>query len=487
MKKCKKGWLALAIISTLTVITSGCSTQKAGGNNNGANIGQPVTLTWYHPGKKQPDDSVVFEKLNSQIKEKINATVKFEVIDTGAYNDKMNLVIASGETMDICFTSNWTNKFYPNVAKGAYLALDDMLEKNTPNLKSSLPDFVWNAGRVEGKIYAVPNYQVMYRQDTQVVPKALADKYSLKPEGIKKVQDLEPFLEKIKQNEPTLFPIQNFFPNFYYYEQIKPTQNAAIKKDEDGYKVYNWYETQEYKDFLKLKREWFKKGYIRSDAATVTNDQSDVDNGKYAISYNTSKPGGLEDMKFKYNKEFVEIPMDEPYLQADAGTSSLNAISRNSKNPVRALMLLELMNTDKEIYNLKCFGIEGVHYDKIAEDQIKIKEDSKYTPNASWQFGNQFNAYFTNSQKPGIWAETLQTNEKAKKSRLAGFVLNAELIKNELSQLATVEKEYGILGSGSVDIEPTYTEFMEKYKKVGCDKVIAEVQRQVDEWVKSKK
>lgn len=484
MRKLKKKYLTLVLTLVLALMLStiGCSPLK---RNNDANNEKSSNLTWYVLSKKQPDESVVFEKLNEKIKEKLNVTVKFEVLDTSAYNDKMNLVIASGEPWDICFTSNWINKFYPNTSKGAYLPLDELLVKSAANLKKSLPDYVWNPVKVNGKIYAVPNFQVMFRQNTLMVQKDLANKYNLNPQSIKKIQDFEPFLEKIKKNEPDLFPFQNYSPDGYYYEYVQPTK-VVIKVGAQDYKAYNWYETKEYKEFIELKRDWFKKGYIRQDAATVTNDSVDARGGKYAVIYGNYKPGGLEELSAAHGREYIEIPMSEPYMTADAGNTSLNAINMNSKNPEKAIKLLELMNTDKEMYNLMCFGIEGVHYDKISDNRIKVKENSKYWPNMSWAFGNQFNAYLTEAQQPGIWEETIRLNETAKKSVLTGFIFNTEPVKNELSQMATVIKEYGVLNVGVVDIEPLYSEFLAKYKKVGADKVLSEVQRQIDEWVKVK-
>lgn len=483
MRKFKKKYLALALGVALLFSTIGCFPLK---QNKNANNGKADTLTWYTIGKKQPDESVVFEKLNAKFKEKLNVTVKFEVIDISAYNDKMNLIIASGEPWDICFTSSWTNKYHSNVTKGAYLPLDELLEKSATNLKKSLPDYVWNNTKIDEKIYAVPNYQVLFSQNTQIVQKDLANKYNLNPKLIKKIQDFEPFLEEIKKNEPNLFPLRGYSPDIYYYEYIQPTK-VVIKKDEQDYKAYNWFDTKEFKDYIKQKRDWFNKGYIRQDIATVTNDSADIKGGKYAVASSSFKPGGLDEIEARFGREYIEILMDEPYVPVGASIGSLNAINKNSNNPEKAIKLLELMNTDKEVYNLICFGIEGVHYDKISDNQIKVKKDSKYYPNMSWAYGNQFNAYLTETQQPGVWEETIKMNEQAKKSILAGFVFNTEPVKNELSQMATVEKEYSLLQTGSVDIEPMYSEFLAKYKKVGADKVLLEVQRQIDEWVKSKK
>ncbi len=40
---------------------------------------------------------------------------------------------------------------------------------------------------------------------------------------------------------------------------------------------------------------------------------------------------------------------------------------------------------------------------------------------------------------------------------------------------------------GRADTEPAIKQYMEKLKSAGLDKVLAEMQKQVDEWLKTKK
>ncbi|MGO4274477.1 sugar ABC transporter substrate-binding protein, partial [Paenibacillus sp. TAF58] len=80
-------------------------------NDNTANAGaanlKPYTLTLYYPGTPQPDQKLVEEKMSEYLKGKINASIQIKPIDWGAWNDKMNLLVASGEQADIIFTASW--------------------------------------------------------------------------------------------------------------------------------------------------------------------------------------------------------------------------------------------------------------------------------------------------------------------------------------------------------------------------------------------
>ena len=169
-----------------------------------------VKLTWYFPGNwPQPEQDQVFAEVNKVIKAKINATVDFKPFSFGDYDQKMKVVIASGEPYDLAFTSNWTNNYAQNVAKGAFLPLDDLLAKYAPQSFASVPKTFWDATKVKGKIYGFVNQQISARTPTVGIPKALADEYKFdinslagKINGFTFGNLLEPIIQKTKKDHP---------------------------------------------------------------------------------------------------------------------------------------------------------------------------------------------------------------------------------------------------------------------------------------------
>lgn len=180
--------------------------------------------------------------------------------------------------------------------------------------------------------------------------------------------------------------------------------------------------------------------------------------------------------------------IDPPYVNTSNVIATMNCISANSKNPELAMQFINMMDTDKNgIYNLICYGIEGVHYNKVGENRIEKIEDSGYDPNSSWQFGNNLNAYLLPGQEDDLWKQTEEINNSAVVSKLLGFSLNTEPIATELAACTAAVSEYiGTLTSGAVDPDTVLPEFLSKLKAADVDKVIAEVQRQIDEWKKTK-
>ena len=170
----------------------------------------------------------------------------------------------------------------------------------------------------------------------------------------------------------------------------------------------------------------------------------------------------------------------------------MNAIGSTSEDPVKALQFLELLNTNKELYNIITFGIEGQHYNKVGENRIEVVKDSLYTMgNVGWQFSNQFNAYLQPEQEDGVWEETKAINASAKYSPLMGFSFDSSKVQLELSNCYYAYLEFinsfiwGVFTKEG-EFDRQYNKFLQKLEIAGASTVIAEMQKQVDAWLASK-
>ncbi|MGM8317258.1 ABC transporter substrate-binding protein, partial (plasmid) [Clostridium perfringens] len=134
---------------TTSVMLTGCgsSDKKAEG---GAASEEPVNLVWYVIGKPQTDGELVEEEVNKYIKDKINATVDIKHIDFGDYSQKMNVIANSGEEYDLAFTCSWAFPYLENARKGAFLELNDLLDKEGADLKGVIDERLWKGAEVDG-------------------------------------------------------------------------------------------------------------------------------------------------------------------------------------------------------------------------------------------------------------------------------------------------------------------------------------------------
>ena len=89
------------------------------------------------------------------------------------------------------------------------------------------------------------------------------------------------------------------------------------------------------------------------------------------------------------------------------------------------------------------------------------------------------------SQEDGVWEETIELNENSKSSRIMGFSFDSAPVKSEMAQCSTVIDEYlPSLITGASDYEEVLPEFLSKMELAGSERIVAEKQRQLDEWLK---
>lgn len=207
----------------------------------------------------------------------------------------------------------------------------------------------------------------------------------------------------------------------------------------------------------------------------------------------TWKPGAeAEEFKRSGNREMLCIPFSDSVMYNNWTGSNINAISTNSKNPEKCLEFLDLLYTDKEMYNMLVFGLEGDHYTKdgTRENYITAVENTNYSfADVGWQFSNQFNSYLTEYQDENVWEDTKTINENAEFSPIMGFVFDYSEVELELANCYTVYNEYinsllyGIFGTG---FETQYNKFLQKLEIAGVNSILEEMQNQLDAWLASK-
>ncbi len=479
MKKMKKAVLFALVISIL-IGCAGCG-DKGGKNSSESDV--PV-LSWYVPGSKQADIATVMAEANKKLVEDIGCKLDLQFIDGGAFTERMNMMMASGAEFDLCFTG-YVNPYIKGIEQQVFEPLSELMDKEAPLLKDALPDYLWDAATVNGEIYAVPNLQILASATALIAQKEYVDKYNFDLDAVKNIDDIEPFLEVIKQNEPNLYaysPENGVGPWVNGIEEPMGTY-MVIRQDDPQCKVYKRYETPEYLNAVNTLRDWYNKGYIRKDIASATGNSDKEKSAFWSGSY---KPGLAEDLKKTTGKEVVVKVLSPGHITSNMCVQTMIAISNTTQDKVKAVKLIEKLNTDIEFYNLIANGIEGKHYTKTDDIHISRIDDSGYTPNADWMFGNQFNAYLLEGKADDTWEQTQALNDNATKSRLLGFSFNSENVINQLSQCEATVSEFSALENGSMDPEVIIPQFAKKMEDAGFDKAVNELQKQIDEFLASK-
>ncbi|WP_018756888.1 ABC transporter substrate-binding protein [Paenibacillus terrigena] len=472
---------------------------------------EPVELTFYIANSPVKDMDRILEAANKIIKEKINATLKLVVTDWSAYPQKMNLMISSGESFDLAFSGSFGElNYFQNASKGAYLDITDLLDKYAPVSKSRVPESIWQGVKVNGKIYGSINYQVWGMAGAKGVQlrKDFVDKYHFDWKSAKTWNDLTPFLDAVKKGEPGIIPWEysnqadNFadMPILYGMDSVGDNKIPGwIRVNDKDIKVFNQYETQEYKDYLKTFRNWYVNGYIKKDAATMKDYLPDRKAKRIAALYANPYPdlvdmpelgvqsfmshAPAEDKVYSVSKRFTE-----PFIPANSPSTAVVVVGANSKHPEKAVELIELLNTDDALFHLIAFGEEGKDYKKIGDKQIEMIKDMYNFNWSEWEIGQSYgrmlwdqNANVETQEK--MLKMIYEADKTATVSPVMGFVFNSETVKTQIANVDATLKEYlYTLDSGSVDPDKYYAEFLDKLKKAGADDIIAEKQKQIDEW-----
>jgi putative aldouronate transport system substrate-binding protein len=461
----------------------------------------PVTYTYASRGVPQ-DLQMVQDALNQLINEKIGVNLTLEPIDFGAYNEKMQLRLAAGEECDIIFTAPWINSYTNNVANGALLELDDLLQEEAPGLWASMPEATWEAARIKGKIYGVINQQIFPKPWGVNVRTDLLEKYNFSLDGVEKWEDMEPFLQAVLDGEG-IIPIISASPGdslwrtqYYGYDPLDDGIGfIGVKYNDEQLTVVNLFETPEFREAANLTKKWVDAGFFSSNPPTGDEADANFRAGGYAMSYHVEKPGNDVEAQTAYGWEFTSKNLTDPLILDTAGVSAtLNGICKTSQHPVEAMRVLELFNTDIEVYNLLSRGIEGIHWEWKDQANLVIgypegvtAESSGYDPNTDWMFGNQFNAYYRDEKQVGAWPKTKEMNDTAVPSVALGFVVDREPIKTEIAQTSALLLELGApIGNGFVAYDEGAPDLLARLNEAGAQKIIEEVQRQINDWAASK-
>lgn len=498
MKSVKIASIVLASVSVVSAM-SGCGKKEEGDDTQGN-----VTLRYIMPGPgKQEDSDEVWNAFNEKLHEHLpNVDVEFEVFPMSDYKQQFMLMQASDEQIDIVNMYGLT--FSTEVENGTLAPMDELLEKYGADVKAALPEWLWEYMKIDGVQYGIPSYQMLSTFSAYAFQQEQADKY-LDKEALKKAlyssnhitdevyKVLEDYMQKLKDNGELYLGMNQWKPE-KGYEGI--LSNYTIDIDDPECKVMYGFRREDAKKDYERHARWYKKGFIREDSLSA-NDAGNKQGTKdgYVIWTEQYTPWLEENLEKSYGMDIELIPLTEKYYISKDNAASGTGIMAASKHKEEAMQVLNLLQYDRELYNLLVFGIEGKHYNKISDTRIETPYESgqgsmndKYGI-YKWIVGNTSLAFDTQNEHEGYsqwWQEDV--NSSTWRSRLIGFIPDTTAIADKVDQINAIKGEYlASLISGSLDNwEEIYDEWMKKIEAAGNSEVEAELQRQVDEFLTNK-
>ncbi|OMF18870.1 ABC transporter substrate-binding protein [Paenibacillus sp. FSL H8-0548] len=494
----------------MSLVLAGCSTSnqnEAKSTNTSTSTDtktktpelEPYEMVVVMPGTGDPKDFKEIEaEINKITKEKINTTVKFVPINFGAWAQQTTLMLSGNEKVDVIISGLGT--YSQQVAKGQLLPIDDYIDEYALGARKVLDDMdplFMDAAKINGKTYGIPSVHDLAADAGFTIRKDLVDKYNIDLSAIKTLDDLDAVFKIIKENEPDMIPTTKYGNTMFDAFLLGSIDNlgdgfGVLLNDDNGLKVVNWFETPEYEQLLNTVRRWYLAGYIDKDIATSTDTaQNIVKSGKAASWLQHMKPGTEQQESRNSAKEMVSVHMKPAIATTSKIQTWLWSVPNNAKNPERSMMFINLLFTDKDIVNLYDWGIEGKHYVKTSTDNVidypagVDAANTGYPPGLGFMFGNQFLSYVWKGDDPELWTTMGNFNKEAIKSKALGFTFNAESVKTEIAAVTNVANQFKIaLETGTIDPAKNLPEFNKQLKAAGIEKIIAEKQKQLDEWAK---
>ena len=474
---------------------------------------EPVTLRiWFHGSTVTPDASAkVMEEVNAYLKDKINVTIEPIWGTWGDFDTATVTALTGGDDVDIYFTCNWSANEYNKYARDGYwVQLDSMLETYAPELLEVIPEGIWECAKTDGYdgmgIYAVPALKDTATQncwdvngtllaelgyDVDAVCEAGLDYYSDEfEEMLKKAKEykggdfyplvVEPVvLERMVTHTSIVTgDLSGCNVLSYYFDAENPSNDL-------GSTIVNKYATEEFKKFAERTYYFAQQGYISPSTQNVSTSNDYLSacqkSAQYLIGTQSYAFGCELDFSDARGIDVRMVPETAAFMDCTSGQGAMMAISATSKNPERALMFLNLLNTDPTLMTMMNYGLEGFTYESNDDGTITFIDEARatYSP---WTngMGNVRILPPTSAQGADFWDRFSAYYDAAEALPYGGFIFDSSSLEKEGAAIANVYAQYGFnLMSGAVNPDEVLPEFLAKLEEAGMNEFVAEAQNQL--------
>ena len=479
--------------TTETTDTAAESTDTAATEETGEIV--QLKMAMFAAGEN-PDAALIQEEVNKIAREKIGAEVEITFINFGSWLQQTNLMLSSGEQLDIMPTLI-NPPLVTYVTNGQFQPLDDLLEQYGQGIKEAIAADYIDCGRVNGTLYGITTNRDLAASFGFTMRKDLADKYGIDYANIKTLADVEAALRIIHENEPTLYPLvpqsaNQLVSSGWNYDQLNDG-NALGVLDNAGAElsVVNYYETPGFVDFVTATRTWYNDGLIMPDILNNTETGNSIVKAGKAFGYlSNTKPGFAAQETRASGYEMVTAEIVPAFATTSNVSGIVWGIPTNSVDPEKAMQFMNLMYSDKEIANLLIYGIQDKHY-KITDEATGMVDyadgvdatTTGYPGGTGWGWPNQFISYVWAGNEADYWTQMDDFNRTATPSKAIGFTFDSTNVSTEMASCANIVLQYRpALLAGAIDPAEALAKFNQELKDAGLEKIIAEKQSQLDAW-----
>ena len=477
---------------------------------------------------KQANSDKVWAAFNEQLQQYVpNTTVEFIDVSFDEYSEKFSQVLASGEGVDLAWTGWLINK-PQNIADGNLMPLDDLLAEYGQGIVDILGENVVEIHRnaADGKLYYLPSWQGLCgeRRGWLVVTEIA------ELAGDTWIEDTEAALNKWRNNYSGIEDFQAVLDQATKYLAAAKEAGklgAGINTGRAfGWSMYNGMYSflgvggaeigitycdgtftvkdgvagEHYKLYAKTMADWYKEGYIRSDIMSV--DTSTLTTPKNGEITDTTYVFSCDPYLTEADQEaaIADAGMDMTYLPIEEnaylilGGDTSYAIPYCADEPERAMMVLNAIYSQPDLYNTLIYGIEGEDYTKNADGTITTSyvgasptADDSYGIQR-WIIGSCKNALINNGTDPNYYADLEALEATAQVNPFLNFTFDRTNVEGICASILNVYYEYGPQidnGVAGDNWEELYNNYMAARKDAGIEELVTEFQNQLNAYIEA--
>ncbi|MFK7697037.1 extracellular solute-binding protein [Paenibacillus sp. HJGM_3] len=366
----------------------------------------------YHAGMEQfkGSDNYNDNRLVNYLKEKSGFNVKYESLPKDNANQKVSIILASGDVPDLLFVPGKSD-YFKLAQQGAFEPLDDLIKQYIPNLNSFISKEIMDASKYDGKTYAVP-----VRVAQKVGAGILTRSDMMKELGLKDpatVDELYTTLKTIKEKK-NIAPLTgtggnpgSFMGSFLPYASAYGVGTSTVVKN--GKLEFSWVQP-EYKDFLTTMKKWYAEGLIDQEFAINKDVKDKMINGTAAFSTTYWGDALTIDTAMKDKKNGGTLQYIAPVTGKDGKSGfpeegfpgAYVVIPKQAKNKEGAAAFLNFV-ISKEIDEFLTYGVEGIDHKVENGKKVMTPEQSNNIPwRTLYFFGDSDPSFFTRLELKGF-------------------------------------------------------------------------------------
>lgn len=499
----------VALIATALVVVAGFGFASGGQESGEADTSEFVEVTHHMMGNAPTNgmDKIVEAEWNKILEEQVNAHMVLRWIEWADWYTKYNLLLASGEPIDMIHSSSTWLDLWANSQRGAFLVLDDLIPQYAPLTWEEIPAEDWDQARFNGEIVAFPennysqyvNHGLYYRGDW-------AEEFGI-TEHIDSFDDMAVYFQGIVDNYPDVVPwdAQGSHVGLLggWFESKTDVVGVAVPLRINIFRGASWEDPFTIKsivfdplfdEYAETMAEWYERGFWRTDVLNNTQDTREaLRAGRSGSDQHHSNT--FRTLRWEMDDLFPGSEL-QMFAWADTGgnlvaepiTHGATSIGRNSDAPARSVMIYEILRQNEEVYRLLNYGMEGTQYEVV--DGVRTRpEDYEQATDEFYSnyWGGRVDKFEipTDSEWTGIY-EIWEEYDQIVRSPypFSKFVLDKTPIEAELAAVSDViESKLVPINWGVVDdVDAAVEDLRQSLKQAGHDKILEEVQRQVDEY-----